>query len=102
MPTRTPHSALVSRLSAHSVKKHFDAYRDVDWDAPEHAIDPDDPRWEKGDDDPLGRTDWYRSLPRPRRARIGLHHVVCQLKTGIAFENVLARGLLEFSAALPD
>jgi hypothetical protein len=101
-PDPTPHSALVARLSAHSVTKHFDAYRDIDWNSPSHAIDRDDPRWEKSDDDPLGRTDWYQSLPQPLRARIGLHHTVCQLKTGIAFEAVLARGLLEFASTLSD
>ena len=98
----TAHAALVSRLSRQSVIKHFDAYRDIDWDKPEHAIDPSDPRWEKDADDPLGRTEWYRQLPQPLRARIGLHHIVCQLKTGIDFEAVLARGLLEFASALPD
>jgi hypothetical protein len=98
----TAHTALVSRLSRQSVEKHFDAYRDIDWENPEHAIDVRDPRWEKDSDDPLGRTDWYRQLPQPLRAKIGLHHIVCQLKVGIDFEGVLARGLLEFASALPD
>jgi hypothetical protein len=84
------------------VKKHFDAYRDVDWDDREHAIAIDDPRWEKDTDDPLGKTAWYRQLPQPLRARIGLHHIVSQLKIGIDFEAVLARGLLEFASAQPD
>jgi len=98
----TAHTALVSRLNRQSVNKHFDAYRDIDWDEPEHAIDARDPRWEKDSDDPLGGTDWYRALPQPLRAKIGLHHIVCQLKVGIDFEAVLARGLLEFASALPD
>jgi hypothetical protein len=101
-PTLSAHTRVTSRLSLQSVKKRFDAYRDIDWDTPEHAIVWDDPRWEKDTDDPLGRTDWYRQLPQPLRARIGLHHVVCQLKTGIDFEAVLARGLLEFASALPN
>ena len=33
---------LVRRLSEQSVVKHFDAYADVDWDAPEMAIDRHD------------------------------------------------------------
>ncbi|HEX7480500.1 MAG TPA: diiron oxygenase [Polyangiales bacterium] len=43
---------LVQRLSVQSVKKHFDAYADVPWDAPEHEIRPDDPRWELSIDTP--------------------------------------------------
>ncbi len=37
---------LLRRLSHQSVVKHFDAYADVDWDHPDHTIDPCDPRWE--------------------------------------------------------
>ena len=54
---------LVRRLSHQSVVKHFDAYADVDWDHPDYAIDPTDPRWELPPDSPLATTDWYRSLP---------------------------------------
>ena len=41
---------LVARLSRLSVTKHYDAYADVPWDDPAYKIDPDDPRWEAGDD----------------------------------------------------
>ncbi len=92
--------ALVRRLSDQSVRKHFDAYVDVPWD--DHDIDPTDPRWELGDTDLLGRTDWYRSLPQPERARLGLFSVVAKMKTGLQFENVLARGILEFVDGLPN
>src|SRR5947207_8904946 len=37
---------LLRRLSHQSVVKHFDAYADIDWDADEYRIDPEDPRWE--------------------------------------------------------
>ena len=92
--------ALVRRLSDQSVHKHFDAYVDVAWD--DHPIDPADPRWELADTDPLGRTDWYRALPQPTRARLGLFSVVAKMKTGLQFENVLARGILEFVDGLPN
>jgi hypothetical protein len=97
-------TALVERLSRQSVTpgKHFDAYTDVDWDAPEMQIDPDDPRWELGDDSPLGGTEWYRSQPQGVRSRIGLHSIAMSMKTGLQFENVLKRGLLEFGLALPN
>ncbi len=92
----------VRRLAEASVKKHFDAYEDVAWDAPENRIVQDDPRWEKSEEDPLGGTSWYRGLPQPLRAQLGLHHVVTQMKMGVEFESVLARGLLEFAGTLPN
>jgi hypothetical protein len=97
-----PYAALLARLSHQSVVKHFDAYADVDWDAPELAIDGGDPRWELSSDDSLGGTAWYRALPQPARARLGLDLVASKMKTGLEFENVLKRGLLEYAATLPN
>lgn len=94
--------ALVERLNRQSVDKHFDAYVDIDWDAPEMAIDPADPRWELADDDPLARTDWYANQPQEVRAAIGLHQVADKMKTGLQFENILKRGLLDFAGTLPN
>ncbi len=95
-------ATLLGRLSHQSVVKHFDAYADVDWDAPEHHIDPDDPRWVLGADDPLGATAWYRERPPTVRSRLGLHLVASKMKVGAQFENVLQRGLLEFALGLPN
>ena len=92
---------LVARLSRLSVTKHYDAYADVPWDDPANKIDPDDPRWEAGDDHALGATDWYKSQPAHVRSRIGLHIVVCSMQTGVEFENILTRGLLGFAMKLP-
>jgi hypothetical protein len=94
--------SLIHRLSEQSVTKHFDAYADIAWDAAEMQIDPADPRWELLADDPLGGTAWYQSQPQEVRARIGLHRVVIAMKTGLQFENVLKRGLLEFCFQLPN
>jgi hypothetical protein len=90
--------ALVTRLNEQSVRKHFDAYEDVPWD--EHPIDPADPRWELGAQDPLGRTAWYQALPQPTRARIGLDGIAAKMHVGYFFEGVLKRGLLEHSTTL--
>jgi hypothetical protein len=90
--------ALVRRLNDQSVRKHFDAYEDVPWD--EHPIDPDDPRWELGSDDPLGATEWYRSLPPVSRSALGLHLVASKMQVGYFFEGVLKRGLLEHAQQL--
>ncbi|MEQ8279869.1 MAG: diiron oxygenase [Deltaproteobacteria bacterium] len=100
MVAARPYPEVVERLSAQSVKKHFDAYADVDWDA--HTIHPEDPRFALDESDPLGATDWYRQLPPATQARIGLHNTVHQMKVGVFFENVLSRGLLEFAARRPD
>ena len=93
---------LLQRLSHQSVVKHFDAYADVDWDAPEMRIDPGDPRWELDADDPLGATAWYRAQPQPVRAEIGLHMFATFMKIGLQFESVLKRGLLEYAFKLPN
>jgi hypothetical protein len=97
-----PYADVLARLSARSVTKHFDAYADVDWDHPDHRIDQDDPRFELAPDDPLGATDWYADLPQPARARLGLHMIVARMRTGIEFENILSRGLLEFASTRPN
>jgi hypothetical protein len=98
---REAYPDLVRRLSRLSVTKHYDAYADIPWDDPEYRIDPDDPRWEAGDDNPLGATEWYKSQPESVRTRIGLHLVVCSMHTGVEFENILTRGLLGFAMNLP-
>jgi hypothetical protein len=94
--------ALLDRLNRLSLTKHFDAYTDVDWDNPELALDPEDPRWELSADDPLGATDWYRSQAALIRARLGCDMVASKMKIGLVFENVLKRGLLEFAMSLPN
>lgn len=95
-------AALVERLSRQSTEKFFNAYLDIAWDDPDYAVDPDDPRWELTDHDPLGATEWYRSQPAPIRRRIGLFNVVANAKTGLQFENILKRGLLEFLIGLDN
>ena len=94
--------ALLARLSHQSVVKHFDAYADVPWDEPGFQIEPTDPRWELPDSDGLGATAWYRALPQETRARLGLDRTAEMMKTGLQFESVLKRGLLEFASELPN
>jgi hypothetical protein len=96
---REAYDALLARLSRQSVAKRYEAFRDVDWDAPEMHIDPEDPRWQLGVEDALGATAWYRAQLPGRRARIGLARVAELAKVGMQFENVLSRGLLELTFA---
>jgi hypothetical protein len=93
---------LLDRLNRQSVVKHFDAYADVAWDDPALAIDASDSRWALSADEPLGATTWYQSLPPEERSRIGLHMIASTMKTGLQFESILKRGLLEWAAGLPN
>jgi hypothetical protein len=94
---------LTERLSAASVRRRSEAFRDVDWERPDHQIHADDPRWEAAASwDPLGASAWYRDQSPDRRAAIGLCRQVGILKVGIEFERVLAEGLLRFAARLPN
>lgn len=94
--------SLLSRLSHLSVVKHFDAYADIAWDDPGFAIDPADDRWRLRDDDPLATTAWYQALPADKRRRLVLDLAASKMKTGLLFENILKRGLLEFAFELPN
>jgi hypothetical protein len=93
---------LLGRLSRQSVTKHFDAYASIPWDDPEYRINPEDPRWVRSQDDPLGATRWYQAQPLSVRAGIGLMSICGHMKIGVEFESVLKRGLLEFATTLPS
>ncbi|HKP60621.1 MAG TPA: diiron oxygenase [Polyangiales bacterium] len=101
-PHTTRYTDIVQRLNRASVHKHAEAYVDIDWDAPEFQIDPEDPCWELDDQDPLGATAWYQDRKAAQRARIGLDCAAARAKLGIEFEAILSRGLLEFAAARPN
>jgi hypothetical protein len=96
-----PYLALLARLSRQSVLKRYECYRDIDWDAPDSQIDPADPRFILGPDDPLGRSNWYQAQSPGLRARIGLYRVATFMRVGLQFENVLSRGLLAFALSRP-
>lgn len=95
-------TSLVHRLSTQSVRKHFDAYEDVDWDAPEMALHAGDPRVAIFPFDSLARTDWFHSQPPEVQGRIGLHRTAYCMKVGWQFENLLQRGLLSYAFRLPN
>ncbi|WP_067702667.1 AurF N-oxygenase family protein [Nocardia jejuensis] len=96
------HDVLLT-LSEGSVQRHFDPYLDIPWDAPEFAIDRNDPRWVLAPEiDPLGATDWYRSLPLERQIEIGRWRIANSIKVGAAFESVLIRGMMQYIMQLPN
>lgn len=87
-------------LSEASVHQHFDAFLDIDWDNPDYAIRADDERWILPDADALGRTEWYRSLPRERQIEVGLYRQANITKVGLQFEQVLIAGLMQHAFRL--
>ncbi|MCM6775595.1 diiron oxygenase [Nocardia sp. CDC159] len=102
-PFGPAYRAALLTLSEGSVHRNFDPYLDIDWDAPEFAIDPDDPRWVLDPEvDPLGATRWYREQPLPRQIEIGRWRLANAIKVGAAFESVLIRGLMQYIMKLPN
>ncbi|MGW1119167.1 AurF N-oxygenase family protein [Streptomyces tanashiensis] len=87
-------------LSEASVHLHFDAFTDIDWDHPDFAIDPADPRWVLPAADPLGGHPWYQEQPLEVRTRIGLWRYANIVKVGMQFENVLIRGVMDYLFSL--
>lgn len=96
------YEALVHRLSVQSVEKHYNPFVDITWDDPDYAIDPTDPRWIPTAESVFGSTPWFHTLDDDTKARLGLHRVASAMKTGLEFENVLKRGLLDYAFKLPD
>jgi hypothetical protein len=96
------YQAMLRTLSEASVEQHFDAFTDIAWGDPELAIDPADPRWVLPDVDPLGRTEWYRSLPLERQIEVGFYRQTNVVKVGLQFEQVLIAGLMMYCLDLPN
>jgi len=93
---------LLQKLCDASVKKRFEAFTDIDWEHPDMAVSPEDPRWElDAQGSSLGATDWYQRQPAAVRSRIGLHMMVSFCYVGRVFEGILSRGLLRFAATQP-
>lgn len=94
---------ILANLSEGSVRRHFDPYLDIDWDAPNMALDPNDPHWILSPEhDTLGATEWYRSLPHDTQIELGRHRIINAVKVGAAFESILIRGMMQFIMKLPN
>lgn len=98
---RAEYQQVLDDLSSASVHRNFDPYLDIDWDAPEMAITPDDPRWRLSYDvDPVGRHPWYQQQPLDKQIRMGMWRQANVAKVGLQFESILIRGLMQYSFAL--
>ena len=93
--------AALARLNKLSVERHTHAY-DIEWDDPELALVPGDPRLELPVFDPLSTTEWYRSLPQEERSRLTTYRYAACMKIGWHFENLLQQGLLRFVQGMPN
>ncbi|MEE4024312.1 diiron oxygenase [Gordonia sp. PKS22-38] len=109
VPDRDPSGAdddytqVLDDLSSASVHRNFDPYIDIDWDSPEMAVVPDDPRWVLSKDvDPVGRHPWYQQLPVDKQIEIGMWRQANVAKVGLQFESILIRGLMQYSFKLPN
>lgn len=66
-----PYVDMLTTLSEGSVRRNFNPYTDIDWDSPEFAVTPNDPRWVLTDTDPLGGTPGIRPSRWSVRSRSG-------------------------------
>ncbi|BBZ23228.1 diiron oxygenase [Mycolicibacter hiberniae] len=95
------YAAMLAALSANSERHRFDPLTDLDWDAPEYAVCPQDPRWVLCDG-PLARTAWYRRQPLTTQIAIGMWHQANIAKIALQFESMLIRGLVQYASRVPN
>ncbi|WP_018602044.1 diiron oxygenase [Mycobacterium sp. 155] len=93
---------MLTTLSEGSVRRNFNPYLDIEWDSPEFAVTPNDPRWVLPATDPIGGHPWYRAQPLQRQIEIGMWRQANVAKVGLHFENILIRGLMQYSFWVPN
>lgn len=97
------HHERVEALSRATTRLRFDPYVDIDWEAPENALDRNDPRWQlDSSTTPLGATDWYANQPLERRIAIGRWVTANTLKVTLQFEMMLVRGVVHYAGKFPN
>jgi hypothetical protein len=94
--------ATLSSLSEASVRRHFDPYTDIDWEAPEFAVTKNDARWVLSTTDPLGRHPWYQAQPLERQIEIGMWRQANNAKISLHLESILIRGLMHYTFWVPN
>ncbi|OBG47683.1 aminobenzoate oxygenase [Mycolicibacterium fortuitum] len=93
----------VEELSRATLRRRFDPYIDIDWDAPENALQRDDPRWQLDPQStPLAATDWYAEQSLQRRIDMGRWITANTLKVTLQFEMLLIRGVVHYAHKLPN
>jgi hypothetical protein len=98
-----PYSNRVEALSRATARARFDPFVDIDWEAPENALDENDPRWQLDPEaTPLAATDWYAGQPLERRIDMGRWVTANTLKVTLQFEMMLVRGVVHYAGKLPN
>lgn len=93
----------VESLSSATIRRGFDPFVDIDWDAPENKLEKDDPRWRLDPETaPLASTDWYAAQPLSRQIDMGRWITANTLKVTSQFEMGLIRGVLHYAGKLPN
>jgi hypothetical protein len=98
----TEYVAMLATLSEGSVRRHFNPYTDIDWDAPEFSVTQNDPRWVLSATDPLGRHPWYAAQPPERQIAIGRWRHANIAKVSLHLESILIRGLMQYTFSVPN
>ena len=94
--------ATLNALSEASVRRHFNPYTDIDWEAPELSVTDDDPRWVLSATDPLGRHPWYRAQPVQKQIAMGMWRQANSAKVSLQLESILVRGLMHYTFWVPN
>ncbi len=98
----TDYVDMLTTLSEGSVRRNFNPYNDIDWEATEFAVFDADPRWILPQSDPLGRHPWYLAQPQQRQIEIGMWRQANVAKVGLHFESILIRGLMNYTFWVPN
>jgi len=96
------YAANLATLSEASVRRHFNPYTDIDWEAPEFSVTEDDPRWVLSATDPLGRHPWHRAQPLEKQIAIGMWRQANAAKVSLQLESILIRGLMYYTFWVPN
>ena len=96
------YAANLATLSEASVRRHFNPYTDIDWEALEFSVSRSDPRWVLSAADPLGRHPWYQAQPLAKQIDIGLWRQANAAKISLQLESILIRGLMHYTFWVPN
>ena len=91
----------LATLSEGSVRRHFNPYTDIDWDAPKFSVTQNDPRWVLPATDPLGRHSSYKAQPLDKQIAMGMWREANIAKVSVHLESVLVRGLMQYAFWVP-
>jgi hypothetical protein len=96
------YAATLTTLSEASVRRHFNPYTDIDWEAPEFSVTDNDPRWALSKTDPLGQHPWYQAQPVEKQIAIGMWRQANSAKVSLQLESILIRGLMYYTFWVPN